>query len=317
MLRGPTMLSPRRGLTIVEILVSITILGLLIAILLPAVQSARRAASAVQCRNHLKQLALANANYFETHRRFTPDYAGYDYTCYTVALLPFIGETGAQSLIESWVESGQPPNALLPHVALYACPADSVGRADYGVNSYPVCRGTDNYIANEGFHPGFLYDVGTPLTDADFPDGLSHTACQSEWLVTIQPGTERIDPPEVSRYVWETGVSRPWTRDGVDSFLRDCRNSDAISFRRTEWTKGEHWTEGNDRYDHALSPNQRSCIDRNDGDHVIFTAGSLHPGGVHMSTMAGSVHFVSDSIDLQVWHAFATRAGGEVVNVDF
>src|SRR5262245_35680516 len=96
--------SPRRGFTLIELLVVIAIIGVLIALLLPAVQSAREAARRAQCVNNLKQLALASHNYHDTHSLLPPGHRTYTNGTFQVFILPYIEQN---ALFNAWNSDGR------------------------------------------------------------------------------------------------------------------------------------------------------------------------------------------------------------------
>ena len=189
----------RRGFTLIELLVVIAIIAILIALLLPAVQQVREAARRTSCRNNLKQVGIAVHNYLETHSVLPPSFClrqgrvlqGSEGSWSVHGrLLPFLEGGNAFSKVRldvDWhrqVASGIP--SLRIHV--YLCPSE--------VNDRVRVRNGAPYVhpITYGFNMGtwFIYDpqsgdtgpgafiVNGDLTDADFPDGMSHTLCAAE-----------------------------------------------------------------------------------------------------------------------------------------
>ncbi len=194
--------------TLVELLVVITIIGILIALLLPAVQAAREAANRVRCANNLKQLGLAMHNY-ESATGYLPN-AGWPGTAYPndysplAKLLPFCEQEGLQNLIDFSIQMGHPgkndlPTSLWPVAAtvvpIFLCPSDG----EQPLHQSKLPSGTmipvagSNYAMNQGsgmdgsFHPGMgtadgLCWVGATVVLADLRDGTSQTIAFTESL---------------------------------------------------------------------------------------------------------------------------------------
>jgi len=185
--------SKRRAFTLVELLVVIAIIGILIALLLPAVQAAREAARRSQCTNSMKQLALAFHNYHDTHRKFP----AYNYPVagtnswqghgpFTM-ILPFIeqGPTYAKVNFRVAWDGDDTNQPRLTKIATFLCPSDiPFLDSKYPGNNYAVCAG--GRIS--------LYDWGSPISAsgifaaryessfADIQDGSSNTVMLGEFL---------------------------------------------------------------------------------------------------------------------------------------
>ncbi len=207
-----------RGFTLVELLVVIAIVGILIALLLPAVQQARGAARRLQCQNHLKQIALAMHNYESSFRVLPP--GGTRDTDFSVQarLLPYIEQANLQNLLDfgqpafsgSW--SGAIPNpqfasAFEVAIPTFLCPSDPApaqtavavsGRTyTYGGLSYMVSFGSGQGTNNDFHRPtdGAVYEHSR-VRLADFTDGTSTTVICSETVRSV--GEDMILPPAVT-----------------------------------------------------------------------------------------------------------------------
>ncbi len=309
----------RRAFTIIELLVSIAVIGLLMALLLPAVQSLRESSRRAQCQNNLHQIGLAILEY-ESDHGVLPNGSTLRYT-----LLPYLG----LAPIHSQYDPLTPPTPTDPDAAwarvrvnlipMYVCPSDhvSASRAPWATaSSYPSCYGSGLLV--NGFDGAFgLWGytfwsyTSNPVRISDITDGTSNVAGVSEWLYSdIRP--KRL------RERWR--LPRMYGTTEVDAFRDACEtlpsDPDAFGYQ-TGTVRGFPWYLGSlgvGQYNHMLPPNRPSCT----GDGVvptgINTAGSQHPGGVNLLFVDGHVAFQSENIDRRVWQHLGSRNDGAVVS---
>lgn len=303
--------STRTAFTLIEILVVVSILGLLIALLLPAVQSARAAARRAQCQNNLRNIGLAIQNHAEARTHFPTGVGRYPAdTSFLVQILPFVEMTPLYDSINmaDHMLSNANLTAFNQAPGLYVCPADA--------SQKPMGTGLAvNYAGNTG--RSLLDGVGVflqrPLAPRDITDGLSQTAGVSEWIAGAGLGRgwqENSTVYHLTRLYAETPQD-------FEAFARDC---DALVNVDTERyapaSKGQFWLHGSmptTLYNHTLTPNSHSCEALM--GMMAVTAASYH-GGVHVALMDGSVRLVGETIDRRVWAAVGTRAGGEAASLD-
>lgn len=321
----------RTGFTIIELLVTIGVIGLLIALLLPAVQSARQAAYRVDCANRLHQIGLATQNYADVHRgvfppamvqlvilpegRFIPRNLSPQ-----ARLLPYLEMSAIWDSIdfaETGDGAGDGHNApssdvnaalLTQSIAAFTCPADSVPP---GGNSYRMCQGSTpghHESRGSGANPALLGVAryyGCNLRK--ITDGLSTTACFSERVVGDQD-PDSYDPWRDRAILEFTAVN-----DLPDQMAAACKLvpvdvEEHASFDGATWLlTAKHLT----LYNHVLTPNSRTpdCHDSCDA----ITARSHHAGGVHVLFCDGGVRLVGDAVDLAVWRGIASIDGHETI----
>src|SRR5438105_2570456 len=193
--RAVKLSSMRRKLafTLVELLVVIAIIGVLVALLLPAVQMAREAARRTQCSNNLKQIGIALQNYHDTLRALPPvrlrmmeEFKGRCFSAYA-HLLPFLEASTLYRQIDFNQSPEDPDNAVALNqtIPYFLCPSDGKKKlqGDSAVHNYPLSTGTTYALSrrNPGGVPvtGIFYE-NSPTRFAEITDGLSNTVCISE-----------------------------------------------------------------------------------------------------------------------------------------
>ncbi len=327
---------PRAGFTLNELIVVMGIIGILIALIAPAVQNARESSRRVQCQNNLRQIGIA-INAFEAARgeypslsvpRAAPKLPLYPASplsiCYQ--LLPYMDQAPLFNAVNTDEDgsgsTGEPPtsatNGLLLQVSIpvFLCPTD---RSFPGSASYRACAGTspglhttpDRPLPNssrQGFATG-----GVPRRTANIRDGFSNTVFFSEKLLGDHD-TSRYSPSRDTILGVHGDFLLP------DDAVRGCRLPESTSelhasFGGSSWLFSGY---GHTCYNHILTPNSREP-DCSLYDAVLavgsgaFTARSLHPGGVHALMGDGATRFVSEEIDLGVWRAVGTIDSGEAI----
>jgi prepilin-type N-terminal cleavage/methylation domain-containing protein/prepilin-type processing-associated H-X9-DG protein len=328
------MFTSRSGLTLIEVLVVIAIVGLLVALLLPAVQMVREAGRRVQCQNSLKSLGLALQNYHSTHRLFPAAFYASEqsstgsprsvryFSPYT-HLLPYLDQIHVFNSInfshdfdwESNHVDSDPTNGTTVRtvVELFLCPSDRRLPNFPANNNYRVSLGPTPYFtkARQG-----AFMMFHSFSAADFTDGLSHTVGISEKLV----GDGSDHAFDRRRDYWHSGAAQSGVIPDADELLEICGG--VLSTLPPHYSDaGYSWVRAdfeNSFYNHVATPNATvpDCSaylgsGRGLTPGGLFAARSHHPGGVNCCMMDGSVRFVNDSIDLLTWRALSTRAGGE------
>ncbi len=330
MLQNRASVLRRRGFTLIELLVVIAIIGVLIALLLPAVQQAREASRRTQCKNNLKQIGLALHNYMEAVLMFPPVSvlpAGRTSEPWSAQarLLPYIEQSNLHNLIDWTVSSEFTSNPVVckTRVPIYLCPSEQNDRArtTATLTHYPL-----NYTFCEG--TWFIFDPATGaggdgafspnrgMKPSDFMDGLAYTLAASETKCyapnlwdTMNPNTRGVPPPAdpaaLAAYfggTFDTNGHTEW----VEGDVHEC------GFTTTfPPNTNVPYTSGGVAYDIDFTSMR-------DGESITLptyaavTARSYHAGMVHVLMMDGSVRSVSSSISQTTWRALGTRAGGEL-----
>jgi len=332
--------SPQRGFTLVELLVVMVIIGLLMAMLLTAVQRVRENARVTSCANNLKQIALAVASYEARHGYYPPsmkrcvaDSNGrINGWSIQALLLPYVEQNQIFSQINfdrSLREAGQVQmadgkmmNLAALRVPTYLCPSERRDEPRLDKNGVPT-----NWPINYGVNLGvwFVYDPATDkggegafypfskITAAEVSDGLSFTLCAAE-VKGYNPHYRNADrtgdlPLPVPADIGEFGGSFYTTG-------------------HTEWVEGRAVQIG---FTTTFAPNTKVLCNVDDVTYDVdwsnhmegtsttvptyaaVTARSYHRDGINAAMLDGSVRWFGNDINLNVWRAFSTRRGDEII----
>lgn len=306
----------RSGFTLVELLVVIAIIGILVALLLPAVQAARESGRRMQCSNNMKQMGLALQNYHDTFKAFPPgrwgSFPGQAYS-YQSLILRFMEQKTIYDAIDFTVPWGHANNTVprSTHISTFLCPSDSQLRvpAGWAGNNY-FGNGGSNLEKSQAAGANGLFYNKSDIRFSDITDGLSNTAAFSERLkgdFSNAIATEKSD-------LFGPSGPQPNTPDEAMNACRAMNAADLSNQSRS--SSGAPWLAGSPDnvadYQHVAPPGDRSCAFP--PNRSSWAANSLHPGGVNMVRCDGSVNFHSRTIDVLVWRALGSRSGGETVN---
>jgi prepilin-type N-terminal cleavage/methylation domain-containing protein/prepilin-type processing-associated H-X9-DG protein len=296
-------MSTRRGFTLIEVLVSITIVGILAALIIPAIQAAREAARRVQCANNLKQLGLATANYLVTTGVF-PRGAGW--TSPHAMLLPYLEQRPLYDSInfDVWSHDYRGNDTVLRIVVSgFLCPSDMHTGDPYGRTNYAANLGVGFNEYGRRPNGPLAYQV---VRLADISDGSASTAVFSEWCLA----SAGVRDAKGSVFV------TPSLYFDQDRFAAACHDLD-ITDAKLGVEKSPNWLGYLSNYDHLMVPNDHSCDNASGYSHAsTWAASSRHPGGCHTLFADGHVQFIKDTINVQTWWALGSRNGGEIVSSD-
>lgn len=301
----------RQGMSLIEVLVTIAIIGVLVAITLPAIQAAREAARRSACRNNLKQMGLALMNYESIHGCLPPA-GGANGFSFIARILPQLEQGNLYNTLNFEGKLGFRENhtVQMTRIEMLLCPSDGGGSGRVGVTSYAGNHGCgyDRFGENGAF-VGFM--GRPPVALRDVTDGLSSTAMVSEWV--LGP-VNLVRDPLASTF----NTPRLDGSDRFDEFVAACAGIDPSRAPIIGGPdKGATWPEGHSSaslYNHVLPPNSYSCTNGYLVSAGAWTAGSRHAGGAHTLYMDGRVGFSSRAIDREVWRSLGSRDGGEIIS---
>jgi len=323
---------PRRGFTLIELLVVIAVIGVLIGLLLPAVQAAREAARRSSCQNNMKQLGLALLNYESAKKAYPP-------VCQISAtqvsdsfsaqayLLPFIEQGNVANLIDFSKSFTQQQQVAGVRIPTFLCPSevrDVPNQSVPGITHQPI-----NYGVSCGtwfqFDPASRqtgngsFAVNMKMRQADFIDGTSKSVGFGEVKAYQAAIRDGLNP---------SGLNAPLPATPADVIALGGTASTDLG--HTQWVNGIILHTG---ISHTFPPNtvipmtingkiydcdftsSRLGLTTSSPTYTVFTSRSYHPAGVGVTMMDGSVHNVASDIDVLVWRALGTRAGGENAQV--
>ncbi len=297
----------RNAFTLVELLVVIAIIGILIALLLPAVQAAREAARRMSCTNNLKQIGIALHNYHDTHRALPMGWMGYDPAsgapdfegpsgwAWSSRILPFMEQNALYETIDlnSPVYTSASPTvnaqARVTVLAPFICPSD------VGDDVFELLEGIDE--DTEGT------TLVTPLAKSNYPGVFGtedihhlceHGNCQADGVFFLNKSlkfrdiTDGLSNTFMVGERWSKWISSTWTGVVPPGWHAPAR---VVAVASEEFP-----------------PNSEENVEQQ-----THNFSSYHPAGANFLLSDGHVQMVSETIDLDVYHALCTRNGGEPI----
>jgi prepilin-type N-terminal cleavage/methylation domain-containing protein len=297
----------RSAFTLVELLVVIAIIGVLVALLLPAVQAARESARRSQCQNNLKQIGLAMHTFHDTFNAFPPgkSASGCCWGTWVVPTLTYLEQDNAATLYQNWGGddttgpryAGAPntTNVTTRRFAALTCPSDiasapisSMTNHNYAVNFGNTGHAQEATLngVQFGYAPFAQANKGSKLGSrfGDITDGTSNTILVAE--VRQGQGTD------LRGFIWWGDATGFSAYLGPNSSLPDVI-----------YTPG---------YCNPNKPNPPCTGTPTTTNPSMFASRSLHPGGVQLVRADGALRFVNNVIEMNVWRASSTSRGKEI-----
>jgi prepilin-type N-terminal cleavage/methylation domain-containing protein/prepilin-type processing-associated H-X9-DG protein len=311
--------------TLIELLVVIAIIGVLVALLLPAVQAAREAARRTQCTNHLKQLGVALHN-FEGAKKSLPAGSGYTRVepkgNWVVAILPYIEETNVSSRYDFTKYSNETPNlelAATTVIPTLICPSDPDSNQPI-LGNRRQGAGSHNPITAQGlWYTGSMGPTIPDICAFDQPSSSTYKfTCLGCSFGTLWPDGTPLTPC--------SAVQKPGSTDTCAGLI--CRRHQGVKFRTVTdglsntFMLGEtlptHWVWNCVFCDNfpvssthiPLNTMIQSATPTNFAQISGFK--SMHPSGANMLMGDGSVRFVSETIDYLTFNILGSRANDDI-----
>lgn len=287
--------SARAAFTLIELLIVVSIISVLIALLLPAIQSARENARRTQCCKNLMQIGIALANYASSHRVYPPGVVndrgpisnlpqGYHFG-WAAQILPFLDQPAAfnQFNFHESVYNAANATARGRRFQIYACPSDPLN----GNTSYAACHHDVEAPIDADNHGAFYLNSRT--SRADLSDGPAYTLFVGETRMPLGPG-------------WAVGTWSTLRNAGAPINADDPYHR---LFDRGSSTGGLDLAAIEARFEEAGVP-------------ITLVGGFLshHPGGANFLMGDGSVRFLKERIEQRVYRSLAHRSDGGLISAD-
>jgi prepilin-type N-terminal cleavage/methylation domain-containing protein/prepilin-type processing-associated H-X9-DG protein len=314
----------RAAFTLIELIVVIVIIAVLIGLLIPAVQKVRAAADRMACANNLKQIGLALHHYHETNVTFpsghvelqnTQGFYHY-YSGWTIAILPYLEQENLfRQYLDNPVPNQDPRNQIFcqTFVAVYTCPSDNRAHQVFAPETVapdggpqpptPILYMAGSYKAMTGVGDGMV---------GDYAGGHAEVQAARKLYPGLQgafhgDGASGMRPERIANIT-----------DGLSNtiFVGERHT-------RTHFTRGPFWADTFNLYTLGaaypavsnvyLQPDYDLCANQANADYCKFGWGSFHPGGINWLFGDGSVRNLTTDIDMTIFVALSTIAGGEII----
>lgn len=327
----------RMAFTLVELLVVIAIIGVLVALLLPAVQAAREAARRSQCQNNMKQLGLAAQMYHDTHKEFPVGAASGEGSMWSYYMLPYIEAAAAQARMNvaeaggknfQWAYSGPYTDANLQTpefgnivlcetpFAVFRCPSAGLPEHQYNASTHSwivMRRSPGSYIGN--------------ATGLVFNQNTANGGIKMAEMDGVLFALSKIAIKHVLDGTSNTLLIGEALHDAESVEKLGAAAEDANGSYKDHWMLGSDDLDGTGGANAARDPSEamgstavpmnyqsqfptgNGCtgIDAADCQRIQLAFGSAHPGGAMLLRCDGSVEFGNDGIDTKVWSDLGTR----------
>ncbi len=338
----------QQGFTLIELLVVIAIIGVLIALLLPAVQAAREAARRSQCSNNLKQIGLGMHSYHSVYDVFPMGgsnphaFSGTDIHGPS-ALLHLLNNIEQTSLYNSYnfiwgavsaAAAVNAPNTTVntAQVNTYLCPSDTGSRVFRNATNYRASVGPQfNYFARARSSRGVgvgVFASRVAYGVADITDGTSNTLVFGETIVGNNTPASNNGAEFYNCVPWPgdmngTGIDmvlpNPTALANLEQYIQACNAARAslssqVNNRASRWAANR--TDSGAIATMLATPNTTNADCTNRAENGMLAMRSRHSGGINVLLADGSVRFIKDSINPLTWWALGTKAGGEVISAD-
>lgn len=296
----------RNGFTLMELLIVTSVIGILIALLLPAIMTVRNASRRLSCSNNLKQISISVHQYTETHgmmpgtgmgryvsSKFARKGVATDRFSIFSSILPYIEKEGIYSSINfnlsSYRKVGGKANYTAGHnkISLFVCPSQpgQGGFLSYAVNTG---RWSDDFTGIARANPR---GGGTKL--AEIAKGLSKTSMLSERVWGRDFGNHKANEKEIYPFsLFPHQIDRIHNCKEIEPLKPVIKNLGKLSWMISR---------NNDKYDHSRKINSYICFQYRRSDFASYPASSFHNVGINVAYCDGSIRFVSEDIDATTW----------------
>ncbi len=305
----------KNGFTLVELLVVIAIIGILVGLLLPAVQAAREAARRMSCSNNVKQLALSLHNYESTHKKFPFGWNTHG-TLWSAMILPYLEQNNLYTTLEfaenrDWDTAATPnESAQAQVVAAFRCPSMPIAE-HVTYNGIPD-RVPISYRGNGGNEvtsddTSTIHIAGTKSFEMVNLNGVFY-GCSATRFGDMSDGTSHTVA------IGESHTDPEFIKDGqgMDWWIIGSPQADPCDCKG-----GSGGTEFSEAAGSFYVPlNTQTLNPAAHGRLMELAFGSYHTGGAQFGLCDGSIHFISDSIDLKVYQNLGARNDGNPVSIE-